>query len=85
MNKVIRYAKDYLGENELYEEWDLQKDGASLISRFLFEEVTDINFCVGRAVNPTHQNPDFSINFNIKMNLVEELLFCPKNGQTYKS
>lgn len=25
MNKVIRYAKDYFGENELYEEWDLQK------------------------------------------------------------
>ena len=73
MNKVIQYAKDYLGENELYEDWNFKKDGASLISRLLFEEATDINFFVGRAINPAHQNPDLPINFNIKMNLVEEL------------
>lgn len=78
MNKVIQYAKDYLGKNELYEQWDFKKDGASLISRLLFEEATDINFYVGRAVNPAHQNPDLPINFNIKMNLVEELSSCLK-------
>ena len=78
MNKVIQYAKDYLGENELYEDWNFKKDGASLISRLLFEEATDINFYVGRAVNPAHQNPDLPINFNIKMNLVEELSVCLK-------
>ena len=76
MDKVISYAKDYLGENLLYEEWNFKKDGASLISRFLFEEATDINFYVGRAINPAHQNPDLPINFNIKMNLVEELTAC---------
>ncbi|MBP3290845.1 MAG: serine/threonine-protein phosphatase, partial [Clostridia bacterium] len=76
MNKVIQYAKDYLGENELYEDWNFKKDGASLISRLLFEEATDINFYVGRAMNPAHQNPDLPINFNIKMNLVEELSAC---------
>ena len=48
-------------------------NGAALISRLLFEEATDINFYVGRAINPAHQNPDLPINFNIKMNLVEEL------------
>ena len=73
MNRVIQYAKDYLGENALYEEWNFKKDGASLISRLLFEEATDINFFVGRAMNPAHQSPDLPINFNIKMNLVEEL------------
>ncbi len=78
MNKVIQYAKDYLGENELYEEWNFKKDGASMISRLLFEEATDINFYVGRAINPAHQNPDLPINFNIKMNLVEELSACLK-------
>ncbi len=76
MNKVLMYAKDYLGENELYEDWSFKRDGASLISRLLFEEATDINFFVGRAVNPAHQNPDLPINFNIKMNLVEELSSC---------
>ena len=39
----------------------------------LFEEATDINFYVERAVNPAHQNPDLPINFSIKMNLVNEL------------
>ena len=57
----------------LNQNWYFKKDGAALISQLLFEEATDINFYVGRAVNPAHQNPDLPINFNIKMNLVEEL------------
>lgn len=76
INRVLEYAKDSLGENKLYEKWEFGHDGASLISRLLFEEATDINFFVGRAVNPAHQNPDLPINFNIKMNLVEELSKC---------
>ncbi len=78
VNKVLEYAKDYLGDNEHYEHWSLKRDGASLISRLLFEEATDINFYVGRAINPAHQNPDLPINFSIKMNLVEELSACLK-------
>ncbi len=78
VNRVLEYARDHLAENEKYEHWSLQRDGASLISRLLFEEATDINFFVGRAVNPAHQNPDLPITFNIKMNLVEELSACLK-------
>lgn len=78
MNRVVEYANDVLGENKLYEKWSCGHDGASLICRMLFEEGTDINFFVGRAVNPAHQNPDLPINFNIKMNLVEELSACLK-------
>ena len=78
INKVLEYAKDYLGENEHYEHWNFKHDGASLICRLLFEEATDINFYVGRAINPAHQNPDLPINFNIKMNLVQELSECLK-------
>lgn len=78
VNKVLEYARDYLDKNELYEQWSFKRDGASLICQLLFEEATDINFYVGRAVNPAHQNPDLPINFNIKMNLVEELSKCLK-------
>lgn len=78
INKVVEYAKDYIGENSLYEKWNFKRDGAALICRLLFEEATDINFYVGRAINPAHQNPDLPINFNIKMNLVEELVKCLK-------
>ena len=73
VNRVVEYAKDYLGENTRYEEWSNGKDGASLISRLLFEEATDISFYVGKAINPAHQNPNLPINFNIKMNLVRDL------------
>ena len=79
VNKVLEYAKDYLGENKYYEHWSYKRDGASLISRLLFEEATDINFYVGRAINPAHQNPELPINFSIKMNLVEELSKCLKD------
>lgn len=78
ISKVIEYAKDALGNNELYSQWGYGHDGASLICRMLFEEATDINFFVGRAVNPAHQNPELPINFNIKMNLVSELSQCLK-------
>ena len=78
INKVIEYARDALDKNELYEQWSTKRDGASLICRLLVEEATDINFYVGRAVNPAHQNPELPINFNIKMNLVEELTACLK-------
>ena len=78
INKVIEYARDVLDKNEFYETWSFKRDGASLICRLLFEEATDINFYVGRAVNPAHQNPDLPITFNIKMNLVEELSSCLK-------
>ena len=73
VNRVVEYARDYIGENKHYEDWNDGQDGASLISRLLFDEATDINFFVGKAINPAHQNPDLPINFNIKMNLVQEL------------
>ncbi len=76
VNKVLEYAKDALGDNNLYEKWGFGRDGACMISRLLFEEATDINFFIGRAINPAHQNPNLPINFNIKMNLVEDLSKC---------
>ena len=73
VNRVVQYAQDFIGDNTCYDEWSNHKDGASLISQLLFEDATDINFYVGRAINPAHQNPDLPINFSIKMNLVQEL------------
>ncbi|MBQ8508492.1 MAG: SpoIIE family protein phosphatase [Clostridia bacterium] len=73
MSRVVQYAQNYLEDNKKYTEWSYKKDGASLICRLLFEAATDINFFVGRAINPAHQNPNLPITFNIKMSLVEEL------------
>ncbi|MBR6051879.1 MAG: SpoIIE family protein phosphatase [Clostridia bacterium] len=79
MSKVLTYARNYLQDNESDEKWNYGHDGASRICQLLFEEATDINFYVGRAMNPAHQNPELPINFNIKMNIVEELSVCLKD------
>ncbi|MEG1896271.1 MAG: serine/threonine-protein phosphatase, partial [Oscillospiraceae bacterium] len=64
INRVLEYAQDYLDKNEKYTKWSCDKDGASQIARLLFEEATDINFFVGRAINPAHQNPNLPISFS---------------------
>ncbi len=76
VNRVLEYAKDYLKDNETYSDWCYKRDGASLIAQMLFETATDINFFVGRAVNPAHQDPELQINFSIKMQLLRELVEC---------
>lgn len=78
INRVLTYAQSYLKDNEYYCEWSFKQDGASQIARMLFEGATDINFYVGKAINPAHQNPNLPINFSIKMRLVDELAQCLK-------
>lgn len=76
INRVLENAKDFLQNNSRYAHWKASRDGASLVSRLLFEEATHVNFFVGMAVNPAHQNPGLPIGFNIKMRLVEDLAQC---------
>lgn len=85
MSKVVKFAEDYLEDNKSYTDWCYKKDGASRIARLLFEDATDVNFFVGKAVNPAHQNPDLPIGFNIKMQLIAELSDClTKMGKKVK-
>lgn len=85
INRVLDYAKDYLEDNETYSQWCFKRDGASKLARMLFEEATDINFFIGRAVNPAHQDPDLSISFEIKMRLIRDLADCLKQmGKTIR-
>ena len=73
LSRVVQYAKQFVGGEDLANLWSLQTDGASLIAQMLFEYATDINFFVGRAINPAHQNPNLPITFGIKIQLVQEL------------
>lgn len=72
MTKVLEYAGSYLNGSISISDLSMKKDGASRIAHMLFEEATDISFYVGRAVNPAHQNPALPINFNVKMQLIDE-------------
>ncbi|MDD3334679.1 MAG: SpoIIE family protein phosphatase [Eubacteriales bacterium] len=78
LSKVLAYAEDFLDAAKLAPNWAVQKDGASLIARELFENATDINFFVGRAINPAHQNPNLPITFAIKQQLIQNLTDCLK-------
>lgn len=73
MTKVLEYADGYLNGSISISDLSMKKDGASRIAHMLFEEATDISFYVGRAVNPAHQNPALPINFNVKMQLIDEV------------
>lgn len=50
-----------------------KKDGASRLVKMLLEESTEVNFFVGRAINPAHQNPEMPISLGLKLNLIKEM------------
>ncbi|HBV67260.1 MAG TPA: serine/threonine protein phosphatase [Clostridiales bacterium] len=48
-------------------------DGCSLLTKMLTDIGTHINFYIGRAINPAHQNPNFPMGYNIKQNILDGL------------
>ena len=86
LRRVVEYAQDYLGDNARYAEWGYKKDGASLAARMLFEEATDVNLYIGRAVNPAHQAEGLPIGFDRKMQIADQLSDCLKRmGKAVKT
>ena len=59
------------------EKWDdfslNRKDGASRLAKVLLEDSTEVNFLVGRALNPAHQNPGMPVSLGLKLNLIKDL------------
>lgn len=70
LEKIKRFNEDS------YDEYIDDKDynGCTLLTKLLLEESTNINFHVGKAVNPAHQNPNFPSNFNIKLKIINALI-----------
>lgn len=84
LDHVLTYALDYINTNASFDQWSYKKDGASLIARTLFEDATDVNMFIGKAVNPAHT--DLPINFDIKMQILNELADClRKMGKRVKT
>ena len=73
ISRVLEYADEYLTGTQLHPRWEGHRDGAACISRMLFESATDINFFVGCAMNPAHQNPRLSLAFGAKFQLIDKL------------
>ncbi len=53
---------------------DKNYDGCSILTKMLMEDSTHINFYIGKAVNPAHQNPNFPAGFNIKLKIIYDLM-----------
>ena len=78
LSKAIEKLKNYqVSFEEQESDCDLEGlDGASRLVKMLIEDCTHINLWVGKAINPAHQNPNFPINFSIKLKLVDQLVEC---------
>lgn len=50
-----------------------EKDGASMLAKILLDESTSINFFVGCAVNPAHQDQEPALNLGVKIKMVEKM------------
>ncbi len=86
ISKVLEYAQEYLEGEELIPQWKLVNDGASLIANALFDYASDVEFFVGCAINPAHQNPNLPIAFGAKFQLIDQLGKClEKMGKRVKT
>ena len=73
LGHVMELSNMIVSKNNTDLSWLQKKDGASLIAKYLFEYATDVNFFVGRAMNPAHQNPNLPLDLSIKLKIVEVL------------
>lgn len=77
LNKTVEYLRSYSREGR-----EITGDnGAAILSRLLLMESSHISIYAGTAVNPAHQNPDFPIDFNIKLKVVTDLVEILKELQ----
>ena len=73
LGRVMEISQHVVKESNTALEWLKGRDAASQVARLLFEEATDVNFFVGRAMNPAHQNPNLPLDLSIKLKIVEIL------------
>ncbi|MGL5540337.1 MAG: SpoIIE family protein phosphatase [Erysipelotrichaceae bacterium] len=84
-NRVMEHLALLVEESHLDTSWLTKKDGVSQITRMLVEEATHVNFMVGCAKNPAHQNPLMSIDLSVKLQIVKTIAqYLEKLGKIVK-
>lgn len=73
---TLKAVRDIFKKSKLScDEFDFKgEDGASRLFKILIDESTHINFWIGKAINPAHQNPDFPEELSIKINIIKEII-----------
>lgn len=74
LGKALEILKKIVENDGSFEPFNLRKtDGATQLAKLFLEESTQVDFLVGRALNPAHQNPGMPISLGLKLNLIKEL------------
>ena len=74
LGKCVEYMKQYTDGDKHSLDFVLnKKDGASKLCKMLLEECTEVQFIVGKALNPAPQNPGMPLSLVLKLNLIKEL------------
>lgn len=79
LKHTLGYIQRYATSDDPAADFLNEDNGASMLANKLINECTHIHFWVGKAVNPAHQNPNFPTSFNIKLQIVEDLITELKN------
>jgi hypothetical protein len=73
LEKILHIAKQYTITSNVSLDLKNKTDGPSMIAKILFEEATDINFFIGKAINSAHNNSNSHISYAIKLGIIREL------------
>jgi len=73
LGRVVELGRKYLEDSKISLNLENKTDGASLLAKLLFEEATDVNFFIGKAINPGHEVDSMNINPSIKMGYIREI------------
>ena len=73
LGRALDIVSRYASAESIPSHWEARGDAATQIARMLLEDATDIRFFVGKAVNPSHQDPELHIDFSLKMGIIEKL------------
>jgi hypothetical protein len=73
LERVVELGRKYLEDSKISLKLENKTDGASLLAKLLFEEATDVNFFIGKAINPGHELDGMNINSSIKMSYIREI------------
>ena len=76
LNKVKDMLTDYLNKTKTSSTIPNIRgnDGASKIVSTLINEGTTINFYVGEAINPAHEDTGYPQQFNLKMQIIKDIM-----------
>lgn len=73
LGRVVELGRKYLEDSKISLTLENKTDGASLLAKLLFEEATDVNFFIGKAINPGHELDGMNINASVKMSYIREI------------